>query len=128
MTYIPDDIYERIEELKKRWELSDALEIVNSILVKDPCNEKALFQVVDIEYLRWNISNAEKPVDFLMRFKWTDDPMTFYVKWVLEMEKTNWIEAKRCLEKPSKCLIHQILRLGDVIDCQNIGMEIERDE
>lgn len=99
MTYIPDDIYDRIEELKKKWDLNDALEIVNSILVKDPCNEKALFQVVDIEYLRWNISNAEKPVDFLMRFKWTDDPMTYYVKWVLEMEKTNWVEAKRMFRK-----------------------------
>lgn len=99
MSYVPDSLYERIEQLKKTWKYEEALSLVNWILVRDPTNDNALLQVADIEYLKWEIWKAEKPIEFMLTRKWNSDPMWLYVKWVLEMEKTNWSEAKKCLRK-----------------------------
>ncbi len=95
MSYVPDSLLEKIEQLKKTWKYEEALSLVNKILVNDPYNDQALLQVADIEYMKWEISRAEKPIDFMLKWKAKDDPMWLYVKWVLEMEKTNWIEAKK---------------------------------
>lgn len=89
----------KIEDLKKEWKYDEALSLVNWILSKEPTNEEALLQVADIQYMKWEISKAEKPVDFILKYKGWTDPMGLYVKWVLEMEKTNWSEAKNYLRK-----------------------------
>lgn len=98
MSYIHDKILEEIENLKKGGHYEEALQMVNNILVRDPSNEDALLQIADIQFLKWEIGKAEKPIDFILS-KWKNDPIWFYVKWVLEMEKTNWTEAKKNLRK-----------------------------
>jgi len=99
MNYVPESVLEKIEQLKIDGNYDEALHLANQILMKDPRNEDALFQVADIQYLKWEIGNAEKSVDFLLNIKWNKDPVSLYVKWVLEMEKTNWAEAKKYLRK-----------------------------
>lgn len=99
MNYVPDSILEEIERLKLDGKYDEALHLANQILIKNPKNEDALFQVADIQYLKWEIGNAEKSVDFLLNIKWDSDPIWLYVKWVLEMEKTNWKDAKKYLRK-----------------------------
>jgi len=84
----------QIEELKDQGKLDEAILLANQMLAKDPRNKDALFQIADIEYRRGEIGRAEKPIDFLL--KWSgDDAMSFYIKGVLEMEKTNWQQAKK---------------------------------
>ncbi len=88
----------KIEQLKDQWKLDEALVIANQLLAKDPTSKEALIQVADIEYRRWEIGRAEKPIDFLL--KWAgEDAMSLYIKWVLQMEKTNWQQAKWCFKK-----------------------------
>lgn len=99
MYYISDQQMIAIEQLKKDGKYDEALSIVNWILAKDPTNEEALLQIADIHYMNWDIAKSEKPVDFLLKYKWENDPMWLYVKWVLEMEKTNWQQAKKILRK-----------------------------
>lgn len=99
MYYVPKELLAQIESLKDEGKYDEALQTVNWILKKDPLNELALLQVADIEYLRWDISKAEKPVDFILNRKNSDNPMGWYVKWVFEMEKTNWTLAKQFLKK-----------------------------
>lgn len=98
MSTIPNMLLEEIEQLKAKWQYDKALRKVNGLLVRDPTNREALFQVADIEYRKGEISKAEKPVDFLIQSN-KDDPMSWYIKWVLEMEKTNWSEAKKNFQK-----------------------------
>ena len=98
MSTIPQIVLEDIESLKAQWRYDDALKKVNGLLSRDPTNREALYQVADIEYRRWEISKAEKPVDFLMRSN-KDDAMSWYIKGVLEMEKTNRSEAKKYFKK-----------------------------
>jgi type II secretory pathway component HofQ len=50
MAYIPQDFYQQIEKLKKAGKFTDALKMVNSLLVSDPENPEALMQVADIQY------------------------------------------------------------------------------
>jgi tetratricopeptide (TPR) repeat protein len=99
MSYIPDELLEKIEKHKRIWEYDNAINIVNGILAKDPLNKEALIQISDIEYRKWEIARAEKPIDFLIKFGKDKDPMWLYIKWVLEMEKTNWLEAKKYLKE-----------------------------
>lgn len=99
MSYIHDSLYSKIDQLKRNWEYEQALDLVNWILKKDPTNDQALLEVADIQYMRWEISKAEKPIDFILSRKWDKDPMSLYVKWVLEMEKTNWDKSKLFLRK-----------------------------
>lgn len=98
MTYISDKLIEEIENLKKSGNYDEALKMVNNILVRDPSNEDALLQIADIQFMKWEIWKAEKPIDFILS-KGKNDPIWFYVKWVLEMEKTNWTEAKKYLRQ-----------------------------
>ncbi len=98
MSTIPQIVLEDIESLKAQGKYEDALRKVNGLLVRDPTNREALYQVADIEYRRGEITKAEKPVDFLMRSN-KDDAMSWYIKGVLEMEKTNWSEAKKYFKK-----------------------------
>lgn len=99
VTYIPPQLIQDIESLKKEGKFEDALKLVNHILVKDPSNKDALMQVADIQYRKWEIHKAEKPIDFILKHYGKDDPMYLYVKWVLEMEKTNRQEAKHYLSQ-----------------------------
>ena len=98
MSIIPKQIIDEIDTLKAEWRYEEALKKVNNLLVHDPSNDEALFQVADIEYRRWEIWKAEKPIDFLLHRK-DKDPMAWYIKWVLEMEKTNRKLAKKHLKK-----------------------------
>lgn len=103
MSTIPNILLEEIEQLKASGNYDEALRKVNSLLVRDPTNREALYQVADIEYRRGEITKAEKPVDFLMRSD-NADPMSWYIKGVLEMEKTNWNEAKKLFKKSLEML------------------------
>ncbi len=95
---IPHIVLEEIEQLKAQWEYEKALKKVNWLLSRDPTNREALYQVADIEYRRWEISKAEKPVDFLLETN-NEDAMSWYIKGVLEMEKTNRWGAKEKFQK-----------------------------
>ncbi len=48
--YIPDMVVEEIENLKEAEKYEDAMKIVNGLLQKNPTNQNALLQVVDIQY------------------------------------------------------------------------------
>lgn len=98
MSVIPQVVLDEIEQLKRSWDYDKALRKVNTLLVNDPKNKEALYQVADIEYRRWEISKAEKPVDFLVSTHDTD-AMWRYIKWVLEMEKTQRSLAKQYFKK-----------------------------
>lgn len=86
-------MYEEIEQLKEQGRLEEALIVANRLLVKDPKDKEALFQVADIEYRRGEIGRAEKPIDFLLEWA-TEDAMGYYIKGILEMEKTNRKKAR----------------------------------
>lgn len=88
------DPLQQIEQLKQQGDYDGALFIANKMLAQNPKNKEILFQVADLQYRKWEISKAEKPIDFLLDKEMDTDAMSFYVKWVLEMEKTNWAEAK----------------------------------
>lgn len=94
---------EEIEQLKEEWKLDDALELVNQMLAENPKNKDALYQVADIMYRKGEILKAEKPINFLLDQE-HDDAMSRYIKWVLEMEKTNRSEAKSYLKKAMNIL------------------------
>jgi len=98
MSIIPSIVLEEIESLKLEWKYDEALSRVNALLVRDPKNKEALYQVADIEYRRWEIMKAEKPVDFLLD-SYEEDAMGWYIKWVLEMEKTQRTIAKNYFKK-----------------------------
>lgn len=95
---IPDPIVQKIEKLKNAWKYDEALKVVNRELAKDPSNKEALFQVADIEYRKGEILRAEKPIDFLLKDA-SDDAMSYYIKGVLEMEKTHRVDAKKYFQK-----------------------------
>lgn len=111
--YIHQDILDSIDRYKQQGKFWEALKLVNSILIKDPSNQEALIQVADIEYRKWEINNAQKPIDYLLKIKWETDPMSLYIKGVLEMEKNNWFVAKDYLKKAlelSRGENHEIVR------------------
>ncbi len=111
-SYIPDMVIEKVENLKKQGKFDEALKLINHELMKNPSNEQALMQVVDIEYRRGELDKAGKPVDFLLQQK-KDDPMALYIKGVLEMEKNNFFDAKKYFQeaiKLTKFENHEILR------------------
>lgn len=97
--YIPDAVIDEIEELKELGKFDEAMRAINAILVKDPHNEDALLQVADIQYRKWEIGKADKAIDFLNEKRKHEDPLWLYIKWILEMEKNNWSEAKKNLQK-----------------------------
>ena len=96
--YIPEQLIEQIVELTENWKYNEAIEIVNRILTRDPKNEQALLMIADIQYRQGNMDWADKAVSFLNSTK-KDDPLWLYVKWLLEMEKNNWKDARSYLKK-----------------------------
>ena len=84
MVYIPEEMIDEIEELKELWKYDEAIRIVNSILTRDPKNEDAILQIADIQYRKWDISKADKAVDFLNAQKNNNDPLGLYIKGLLE--------------------------------------------
>lgn len=74
------------------------------------------------------IGKAEKPIDFILSHYGTDDPMYLYVKWVLEMEKTNWQEAKNIFLRHWDWPNLKIQKLLGVLVCLSIDMEIQRND
>ena len=85
---IPPQVLQEIENLKKEGNYDDAIKLVNGILSRDPNNEDALLQIADLQYQKWEIEKADKAVTFLNAKK-KDDPLTLYIKGILEMEKNN---------------------------------------
>ncbi len=113
MVYIPEELIDEIEELKELWKYDEAIRIVNSILMRDPKNEDAILQIADIQYRKWEIGKADKAVDFLNAQKNNNDPLGLYIKWLLEMEKNNWKDARKYLLKAmemTNASNHEILR------------------
>lgn len=112
-SYIPNQLIDEIEQLKELGKFDDAMKKINMVLFQDPNNEDALLQVTDIQYRQWEIAKASKAIDFLNAKKNHEDPMWLYIKWVLEMEKNNWFNAKKFLQKAlelTKWENHEILR------------------
>lgn len=99
MVYIPESLLDEVENLKESWNFDEAIQIVNKILSRDPSNEDAILQIADIQYRKWDISKADKAVDFLNSKRDHNDPLGLYIKGLLEMEKNNWKEAKKYLSK-----------------------------
>ena len=97
-TYIPEEILDEISKLTDEWKYDEAISKVNQILARDPKNEQALLMITDIQYRQWNMDWADKDVSFLNSTK-KDDPLGLYVKWLLEMERNNWKEARSYLKK-----------------------------
>ena len=95
---IPNPVLQKIESFKNVGKYDEALKLVNRELAKNPSNKDALFQVADIEYRKGEISRAEKPIDFLLKDA-SNDAMSYYIKGVLEMEKTHRIDAKKYFQK-----------------------------
>ena len=96
--YIPEEVLDEIADLTDKWKYGEAIEMVNKILTRDPKNEQALLMIADIQYRQGNMDWADKAVTFLNSTK-KDDPLWLYVKWLLEMEKNNWKEARSYLKK-----------------------------
>ena len=96
--YIPEELEKQIFQLAESGNYDEAISLVNKILARDPTNEQALLMVTDIQYRKWNMDWADKAVTFLNSRK-KDDPLWLYVKWLLEMEKNNWKEARSYLKK-----------------------------
>ena len=110
--YIPSDVLDKIQELTKSWQYEKAVELVNSILVRDPKNEEALLMITDILYRQWDMEWADKALSFLNSTK-KDDPLWLYIKWLLEMEKNNWKDARSYLRKAMQLTNwenHEIIR------------------
>lgn len=111
--YIPESVFDEIETLKNQKKFDDAMKIVNKILSDDPHNEDALLQVADIYFRSGEINKATKAIDFYNSKKDLNDPLWLYIKWILEMEKNNWKDAKTYLQKAlilTKAENHEILR------------------
>lgn len=98
MPQLPEKLIQRLEKLKQEQRFNDALKLINTILVQDPKNKEALYQVADIQYRMGEITKAEKPINFLLQDTATD-PMWYYIKGVLEMEKTHRAGAKQQFKK-----------------------------
>ncbi len=111
--YIPDIVIDEIETLKDAEKYEDAMKIVNGLLQKNPTNQNALLQVVDIQYRQWDMGKAGKAIDFLNSRSDNRDPMGLYIKGVLEMEKNNWWEARNYFKQAlviTDAKNHEILR------------------
>jgi len=97
-SWIPPQVLDEIETLKKNKNFDEAIRLVNSLLSRDPNNEDALLQIADIQYQKGDIGKADKAVDFLNAKK-KDDPLALYIKGILEMEKNNREEALKILKR-----------------------------
>lgn len=109
---IPQELLDKIEQYKQTGEYDKALRLVNGVLAQNPKHKEALYQVADIQYRKGEISKAEKPINFLLH-DYERDPMWYYIKGVLEMEKTHRASAKKYLKQALNLMDHdnpEILR------------------
>ena len=110
--YIPEEIMDEINWLVESWKYDEAIRSVNQILSRDPKNEQALLLIADILYRQWDMKWADKAVSFLNSMK-SNYPLWLYIKWLLEMEKNNWKEARSFLKKAMELTNwdnHEIIR------------------
>jgi tetratricopeptide (TPR) repeat protein len=94
---IPDPVLQELEQLKGDRKFKQALSIVNAYLVKNPNNREALYHVADIEYRMGKLDKSQKPIDYLVASD-TKDPMGWYLKGVIAMEKTDRELALTCFK------------------------------
>ena len=110
--YIPEEVLDEISKLADEWKYDEAIDMVNSILARDPKNEQALLMITDILYRQGDMDGADKAVTFLNSTK-KEDPLWLYVKGLLEMEKNNWKDARSYLKKAMQLTNwenHEIIR------------------
>lgn len=88
MSYIHDSVMDQIATLKSQGRFHDALKLVNSYLVDDPSNQDLLMEIADIHYRKGELDKSSRPVDFLLSQN-PEDPMNWYIKGVIEMDKRN---------------------------------------
>ena len=88
MSYIHDSVMDQITTLKSQGRFHDALKLVNSYLVDDPSNQDLLMEIADIHYREGELDKSSRPVDFLLSQN-PEDPMNWYIKGVIEMDKRN---------------------------------------
>ncbi len=105
MPQLPQQLLDQIEWYKQTGDYDKALRLVNTVLSQDPKNKEALYQVADIQYRKGEISKAEKPINFLLH-DYERDPMGYYIKGVLEMEKTHRTSAKKYLKQALNLMDH----------------------
>ncbi len=113
MWFLADSQISIIDTYVQAWKYDDAIEYINGFLANDPSSEELLLFIADIQYKRWEIGKASKAIDFLNVQKDHKDPMGLYVKWVLEMERSHWKEARAFLLKAMENLDkdnHEIMR------------------
>lgn len=113
MWFLADSQISMIDTYVQAWQYDDAINYINQFLVNDPSNDELLLMIADIQYKKWEISRASKAIDFLNSQTDHKDPMGLYVKWVLEMEKNHWKEARSFLLKAMELLDkdnHEIMR------------------
>lgn len=101
MSYIHDSVMDQITTLKSQGRFHDALKLVNSYLVDDPSNQDLLMEIADIHYREGELDKSSRPVDFLLSQN-PEDPMNWYIKGVIEMDKRNRSWAREFLKKAIK--------------------------
>lgn len=113
MWFLADSQISIIDTYVQAWRYDDAISYINSFLANDPTNDELLLMIADIQYKKWEITKATKAIDFLNDQADHKDPMGLYVKWVLEMEKNHWKEARAFLLKAMETIDkdnHEIMR------------------
>ena len=113
MWFLADSQISIIDTYVQAWKYEDAISYINEFLVNDPTNDELLLMIADIQYKKWEIGKASKAIDFLNEQSEHKDPMGLYVKWVLEMEKNHWKEARAFLLKAMETIDrdnHEIMR------------------
>lgn len=103
---IPDPVLQELEQLKGDRNFKQALSIVNAYLIKNPNNREALYHVADIEYRMGKLDKSQKPIDYLVASD-SKDPMGWYLKGVIAMEKTDRELALTCFET-ARTLEHEM--------------------
>ncbi|MCS6983177.1 MAG: tetratricopeptide repeat protein [Candidatus Absconditabacterales bacterium] len=104
---------ESIEALKKEKRYDEAIALVNTVLARNPNDRDALLQIADIQYRKGDMDKAKKAVDFYNYNQDEKDPMGWYLKGVIEMEKNEWEIARKFFWKAmelSDGQNHEIMR------------------
>jgi tetratricopeptide (TPR) repeat protein len=95
-------IWDEIQEVRlKEWN-KKAIEIANYYIWKNPFDIQPYLQLMDIYYVMWELGKAEKPVDFILSQKLSNEvldlTLMYYIKAVLLSERTEWMEAKKYIK------------------------------
>lgn len=94
------NIWEEIQNVRETKGKQEAIKLANEYISKDPFNIQAYMQLIDIYYVMWDLSKAEKPIDFILskNIQGIDKSLLYYVKAVLLSERTEWIWAKKYIK------------------------------